>query len=166
MSYHVPYDLWYKYNRRKPTREFRSRSFGTSFTAQQQRERALAVSVRVFLCRDMATQRSDRTPGNRGAYERARLKILKTQTHCGICGKPVDFSYKAPHPLSPTVDHIIPVSLGGHPSDPDNLQLAHRCCNREKSNKMQAPIEIEEESTIDNRDLPLSLDWKTYKSET
>lgn len=130
------------------------------------RGHALAVSARVFLCRDMATQRSDRTPGNRGAYERARLKILKTQTHCGICGKPVDFSYRAPHPLSPTVDHIIPVSLGGHPSDPDNLQLAHRCCNREKSNKMQAPIEIEEESTIDNRDLPLSLDWKTYKSAT
>ena len=113
-----------------------------------------------------AATRSDRTPGNRGAYERARLKILKTQTHCGICGKPVDFSYRAPHPLSPTVDHIIPVSLGGHPSDPDNLQLAHRCCNREKSNKMQAPIEIEEESTIDNRDLPLSLDWETYKSAT
>jgi 5-methylcytosine-specific restriction endonuclease McrA len=64
------------------------------------------------------------------------------------------------------MDHIIPVSLGGHPSDPDNLQLAHRCCNREKSNKMQAPIEIEEESTIDNRDLPLSLDWTTYKSAT
>jgi hypothetical protein len=31
---------------------------------------------------------------------------------------------------------------------------------------MQAPIEIEEESTIDNRDLPLSLDWTTYKSAT
>lgn len=109
--------------------------------------------------------RSDRTPGNRGAFEKARMQILKTQTHCGICGKPVDFSYKAPHPLSPTVDHIIPVSLGGHPSDLDNLQLAHRCCNREKSNKMVTPVEIEEETEVNNRDLPLSIDWKQYRSK-
>ena len=71
--------------------------------------------------------RTDRTKGNRGAFEAARLKILKTQTICGICGKPVDFSYKNPHPLAPTVDHIIPVSKGGHPTDISNLQLAHRC---------------------------------------
>lgn len=113
---------------------------------------------------DMATQRSDRTPGNRGAYEKARAQILKTQTHCGICGKPVDPSYKYPHPLSPTVDHIIPVSLGGHPSDLDNLQLAHRCCNREKSNKLVVSVDAEEDSTIDNRDLPLSMDWTAYKA--
>ena len=113
----------------------------------------------------MAKQRSDRTPGNRGAFEKARVQILKTQTHCGICGKPVDFSYRAPHPLSPTVDHIIPVSLGGHPSDPDNLQLAHRCCNREKSNKVVPVVEAEDNSEIDNRDLPLSRDWTSYKAK-
>ena len=113
----------------------------------------------------MAKQRSDRTPGNRGAFEKARAQILKTQTHCGICGKPVDFSYRAPHPLSPTVDHIIPVSLGGHPSDPDNLQLAHRCCNREKSNKIVPVVEAEDSSEIDNRDLPLSRDWTSYKAK-
>ncbi|MBQ1575175.1 MAG: HNH endonuclease, partial [Clostridiales bacterium] len=83
-----------------------------------------------------ASKRSDRTPGNRGAYEAARQKILKTQTVCGICGKPVDFSLKYPHPMSATVDHIVPVSRGGHPSDIDNLQLAHRCCNRQKSDKL------------------------------
>ena len=84
----------------------------------------------------MASQRSDRRAGNRAAFEAARQKILKTQTVCGICGKPVDFSYRYPHPLSPTVDHIIPVSKGGHPSDSNNLQLAHRCCNRQKSDKL------------------------------
>lgn len=61
-----------------------------------------------------APKRIDRTLGNRGAFEKARLKILKTQKVCGICGKPVDFSFKNPHPLAPTVDHIIPVSKGGH----------------------------------------------------
>lgn len=111
--------------------------------------------------------RSDRQPGNRGAYDKAREVILKTQTICGICGKPVDFSYKYPHPLSPTVDHIIPVSKGGHPSDLSNLQLAHRCCNRQKSDKLLEIVLSDKERTerktaIGNRDLPLHNDWLTY----
>lgn len=107
--------------------------------------------------------RTDRTNGNRGAYEKARQTILKTQTHCGICGKPVDFSYKYPHPLSPTVDHIIPVSKGGHPSDISNLQLAHRCCNREKSDNLYQPVNAEPTKAVDNRDLPQHFIWKNYK---
>ena len=112
-----------------------------------------------------ASKRSDRTPGNRGAYEAARQKILKTQTVCGICGKPVDFSLKYPHPMSATVDHIVPVSRGGHPSDIDNLQLAHRCCNRQKSDKLLRPhSKAEGEQTISNRILPLACDWAAYRS--
>lgn len=107
--------------------------------------------------------RSDRQAGNRAAYEKARQKILKTQTICGICGKPVDFSLKYPHPLSPTVDHIIPVSKGGHPSDISNLQLAHRCCNREKSDKLMASQETTAApKVISNRVLPLHCDWLNY----
>lgn len=111
-------------------------------------------------------RRSDRTPGNRGAYEAARQKILKTQTVCGICGKPVDFSLKYPHPLSATVDHIIPVSKGGHPSDISNLQLAHRCCNRQKSDKLIDATKYVAEGTklISNRLLPQHCDWISYKA--
>ena len=43
---------------------------------------------------------------------------------------------KYPDPMSKTVDHIIPIAKGGHPSDLSNLQLAHRCCNRQKSDKL------------------------------
>lgn len=113
----------------------------------------------------MKSTRSDRTPGNRGAFENARKKILATQTICGICGKPVDFSYKNPHPLAPTVDHIIPVSKGGHPSDISNLQLAHRCCNREKADRLMDQKYIaQEEKIISNQLLELHFDWKNYKS--
>ena len=109
--------------------------------------------------------RSDRTPGNRAAYEAARQKILKTQTICGICGKPVDFSYRNPHPLSPTVDHIIPVSKGGHPSDISNLQLAHRCCNRQKSDSLIEPRKKEEgDSPVPNDLLEQHFDWINYRS--
>ena len=67
--------------------------------------------------------RPDRDGTHRLAFERNKKKIYATQTVCGICGKPVDFSYKFPHPLSPCIDHIIPVAKGGHPSDLANLHL-------------------------------------------
>lgn len=80
--------------------------------------------------------RPDRDGSHRGAFEKNRKKIYATQTVCGICGKPVDFSIKYPHPLSPCIDHIIPIAKGGHPSNLDNLQLAHWTCNRQKSDKL------------------------------
>ena len=46
---------------------------------------------------------------------------------------------KYPDPMSKTVDHIIPIAKGGHPSDLANLQLAHRWCNRQKGAKMFLP---------------------------
>lgn len=69
--------------------------------------------------------RPDKDGTHRGAFEKNKKKIYATQTVCGICGKPVDFSIKYPHPLSPCIDHIIPINKGGHPSDIDNMQLAH-----------------------------------------
>lgn len=110
------------------------------------------------------TPRIDKTPGHRAAYEAAKQKILKTQDVCGICGQPVDMSLKYPHPMSPTVDHIIPISKGGHPTDINNLQLAHRHCNRQKSDKIVALPQAEKEKRIDNRQLPLHADWKSYRS--
>lgn len=72
----------------------------------------------------------------RSQYEANRKIILATQSVCGICGRPVDKSLKSPHPLSPTVDHIIPVNKHGDPIALENLQLAHRSCNRAKSDKV------------------------------
>jgi len=110
--------------------------------------------------------RTDREKGNRGAFEAARMKILKTQTICGICGKPVDFSIRNPHPLAPTVDHIIPVSKGGHPTDIANLQLAHRCCNREKSDKLLEAKRAEDpdsDEIVANDVLEQHYHWINYR---
>ncbi|MBR1750834.1 MAG: HNH endonuclease, partial [Ruminococcus sp.] len=85
-----------------------------------------------------------------------------TETVCGICGKPVDFTLKFPHPLSRTVDHIIPVAKGGHPSDIANLQLAHLCCNRFKSDKLVEKQQFDQApELISNRVLPQTFDWRT-----
>lgn len=109
--------------------------------------------------------RLDRTGTHRTVYESNRKKILKTQSICGICGLPVDKTLKSPHPLSPAIDHIIPVAKGGHPSDIDNLQLAHWTCNRQKSDKLYRNIEQKDGVIISNRNLPQSIDWRSYRSE-
>ena len=109
--------------------------------------------------------RPDHDGSHRAQFERNKKKIYATQTVCGICGNPVDFSLKFPHPLSPCIDHIIPIAKGGHPSDIDNLQLAHFCCNRQKSDKldMDERNSKNEAEEISNDNLPLSTDWKSYR---
>ena len=113
--------------------------------------------------------RPDKTGSHRGAYEKNRKRILKTQNRCGICGHPVDKNLKPPHPMAPVVDHIIPVNgpggLKGHPSDLSNLQLAHASCNRQKSNKIFDPegLKKHEVKVVGNRNLPQSRDWTTFE---
>jgi len=111
----------------------------------------------------MSYARADRMGAHRANYERNRKRIFATQNTCGICGHPVDFSLKVPHPMSATTDHIIPVAKNGHPSDIDNLQLAHWTCNRQKSDKIFKQGH-ETKQVIGNRNLPQSLDWTNYNS--
>lgn len=111
--------------------------------------------------------RLDRHGPHRVAFEKNKKVILKTRNVCGICGNPVDKSLKYPHPLSPVIDHIIPVAKGGHPSDIDNLQLAHWQCNRQKSDKLYNDEPIKEKGTnvIGNRNLPQTINWLNYVSK-
>jgi len=53
---------------------------------------------------------------------------------CQLCGMLVAMDRKAPHRLSPVVDHIKPRIKGGT-DDPDNLQTAHWACNSSKSHR-------------------------------
>lgn len=116
--------------------------------------------------------RPDHQPGHRMVFERNRKKVLATQEICALCGRPVDKSLKYPDPMAATVDHIIPVSRGGHPSSLDNLQIAHFRCNRLKWDNLQgetktARIKAQEQpdnyEVTDPRGLPLSIDWARYE---
>ena len=97
-------------------------------------------------------KRADQNGVHRLQFERNKKVILATQDVCGICGRPVDKSLKFPHPLSPVIDHIIPIAKGGHPSDLSNLQLAHRSSSKA-------------EATLSNIVLPISTDWNKYKGK-
>lgn len=110
--------------------------------------------------------RPDQQGRHRGPFEKNKKKIYATQEVCGICGKPVDKSLKYPHPLAPCIDHIIPIAKGGHPSDINNMQLAHWTCNRQKSDKLLGQTEHQTMvEVISNRILPQSMDWTTYRSK-
>lgn len=47
---------------------------------------------------------------------------------CQLCGQRVKRSAVAPHPKSPTIDHIVPLAEGGK-HEPANVQCAHFICN-------------------------------------
>lgn len=106
--------------------------------------------------------RPDKSGSHRVQYDFNRKRILATQDTCSICGCPVDKSLKYPHPLSPVIDHIIPVSKGGHPSDIKNLALAHNQCNLKKTDKVYSTQNLENGKTIGNRNLPHIIDWTSY----
>lgn len=109
---------------------------------------------------------AERLGTQRQTYERNRAFIIKSQNVCGICGRPVDKELKAPHPLSATVDHIIPIAKGGQ-SNLENLQLSHWICNRIKSDKLTMSSQAKKKTSTDvgTRNLPHLMDWTKYKSK-
>jgi hypothetical protein len=51
---------------------------------------------------------------------------------CQVCGRGIDYSLPAGHPMSFEVDEKVPVSRGGDPLSRENTGPAHRCCNQWK----------------------------------
>ena len=96
----------------------------------------------------MATRRA--VGGRRRAL---RMRVLAEESMCGICGYPVDKTLTVllgqhgrkcqdpgchgcePHPMSPEVDHIIPLHQGGPMYERSNVRLSHRRCNVGRNRK-------------------------------
>lgn len=55
---------------------------------------------------------------------------VRDGNRCHLCRKKVP-SRAYPHPLSPSLDHVVPLSKGGA-HEPSNVRLAHLRCNVEK----------------------------------
>jgi 5-methylcytosine-specific restriction endonuclease McrA len=54
---------------------------------------------------------------------------------CWICGHSIDPDLDSRHPMSFTLDHLIPLSKGGDLLDPANARSAHRRCNSARGNR-------------------------------
>lgn len=72
----------------------------------------------------------------RSAWKTALKEALAERDglFCGICQQPVASSKEM------TVDHIIPISLGGEHDAFRNMQLAHDQCNAKKGNELNILI--------------------------
>lgn len=55
---------------------------------------------------------------------------------CQLCGEPVDLTATFPDRMSPTLDHVLPKSLGGT-DEPTNLRLAHLTCNSSRQARIE-----------------------------
>lgn len=73
--------------------------------------------------------------------DKHRRIIRKDKPPCGICGEDIDYSAHYLDPSSFTIDHITPITHGGTDTL-DNLQAAHRGCNRDKSDKRPMPAGV------------------------
>lgn len=69
---------------------------------------------------------------NYSARTKIRNRLKAEGRPCGLCGRPIDYTLPARHPMSFEVDEIVPISHGGSPIDYDNVQPAHRICNQRK----------------------------------
>ncbi|MEU7066903.1 HNH endonuclease signature motif containing protein [Streptomyces sp. NPDC046161] len=85
------------------------------------------------------------------AYRKARRRAQKLQVRCEVISRATVFerddwrchlcgfnvlraAVDAYHPASPTLDHVVPLSLGGDHTM-DNLRTAHASCNSTKGNR-------------------------------
>lgn len=81
---------------------------------------------------------------NPAVRRQLRARVFANSDVCAICGYQVDKSLAPFTPESPEVDEIIPVARGGDPYQFENLQLTHRKCNRQKSDKMPLHFQQQE----------------------
>lgn len=84
----------------------------------------------------------------------ARERVRREGAPCALCGHPIDYTLPPGHPASYELDEILPISRGGSPTDPRNLQATHRRCNQRKGNRILRP-------ETGRMGLPNSRDWKT-----
>ena len=59
---------------------------------------------------------------------------------CQLCHQPIDPAAQHPHPLSPSLDHRIPLVAGGQHTE-DNVWAAHLQCNIRKGAQTQEEYE-------------------------
>jgi hypothetical protein len=82
-------------------------------------------------------RRRDRSGDPRSTYKWQRLarRLVLQATTCAICGRVLPKDAPPRSPYSPSVDHIVPLALGGAPFEPANLQVVHLSCNTARRNR-------------------------------
>ena len=75
-------------------------------------------------------------------------RVRARDDFCWLCKAPIDKSLKTPHPMSPEVHEVIPVSRGGSALALDNCVLTHRRCNNWIGNRTPSELHGKTAPTI------------------
>lgn len=106
---------------------------GKDFTAQHPSAKWCSKACRI---RTNAREASRRRGAVSGAVSYADRDIFdRDGWRCYLCGGLVDRHAPRTHPKGATIDHVVPLSLGGTDT-PDNVATAHGHCNNEKRAKV------------------------------
>lgn len=125
--------------RRRPKRELACRACGEPFLGDK-RQSAYCSNE----CREAHRNRANwkhvvaRRTRIRQAFVEAfdRAEIFERDGWvCGICHQTIDPALEWPHPMSATLDHIVPLAHGGEHSRA-NAQASHNICNIRKADKI------------------------------
>ena len=94
--------------------------------------------------RENAHKRRCKTQGVEYRFVNPKRIFARDRLVCQICLSSCDPTSRFPDPLSPTLDHKIPLSRGGSHSE-DNLQCAHWGCNAAKRDSLESELSCEPE---------------------
>ncbi|RUP66722.1 HNH endonuclease [Streptomyces sp. NP10] len=75
-------------------------------------------------------------PRNGRPYRRLVAAVKALGDPCARCGHNIDPGLDPRHPLSFTLDHVVPLSRGGNLLDPANARSMHRRCNSARGNRV------------------------------
>lgn len=106
---------------------------GETFTAKKSNARWCSQRCRGrFTAREASRRRGPVRPDSVPYADREIFE--RDQWRCHLCGKKVDKAASRRSPEGASIDHLIPLSLGGADA-PANVATAHNRCNREKGVK-------------------------------
>lgn len=74
-----------------------------------------------------ARRRARKTSAEVEVFTNAEI-FARDRWRCGVCGRKVDARKTYPDPMSPSLDHVVPLAEGG-PHSRANVRLAHLGCN-------------------------------------
>lgn len=69
-------------------------------------------------------------------YRQLRAELFLTRPCCWWCDLAIKWDAPPRSRWAPSIDHLIPLSLGGAPEDPDNMVVAHYGCNSQRRNNL------------------------------
>ena len=111
----------------------RARTCSTSCSRKLKRRTAReAPGYREARARGRAVRRARKRAAEKTEPIYRRKVFERDNWTCRLCKKPVAQDALVPHPKAATIDHILPLSLGGSHTY-TNVQCAHFICNSKKS---------------------------------